>query len=26
MQQEGAELDEMDADAYLDPDAQDSGI
>jgi len=26
MQQEGAELDEMDADAYLDPDAQDSGL
>jgi regulatory protein len=26
MQEEGAELDEMDADAYLDPDAQDSGI
>jgi regulatory protein len=26
MQQEGAELDEMDADAYLDPDAQDPGI
>ena len=25
MQEEGAELDEMDADAYLDPDAQDSG-
>ena len=25
MQQEGAELDEMDADAYLDPDAQDPG-
>ena len=26
MQQEGAELDEMDADAYLDPDAQDPGL
>jgi regulatory protein len=26
MQEEGAELDEMDADAYLDPDAQDPGL
>ena len=25
MQQEGAELDEIDADAYLDPDAEDPG-
>ena len=26
MQREGAELDELDAEAYLDPDAQDSGL
>jgi regulatory protein len=26
IQEEGAELDEMDADAYLDPDAQDPGL